>query len=40
MTKNNSKIWLRKFKEEDLDFILSKFSYFLKYKQKSLWLRY
>lgn len=34
MTKNNSKIWLRKFKEEDLDFILSKFSYFFKIQTK------
>lgn len=28
MTVNNCKIWLRKFNEKDLDFILSKFSYF------------
>ena len=34
MNENNSKIWLRKFKEEDLDFILSKFSYFFKTQTK------
>ena len=34
MNENNSKIWLRKFKEEDLDFVLSKFSYFFKTQTK------